>query len=174
MEPSVPAEEELAFAEEILNRNFLTMAYLRSLLAGDFHLEFLGEDFLLLHEKDIFVLKQCHKNGIICGEADAQLWSEMNYLGDEVLFSNPLLDNRVNIQKLMLFLKLPREAFHSCILFDTQCELRRVPRAGENFSVMRVDELEDFFAAFPQLPVRYSHTQLDALHDIFLLVSGGE
>lgn len=158
-------------ADEILAQNVLTMAYLRSLIPGDFHLEYLREDYLLLHEKGIFVIKQCHKNGMIYGQKDDQLWSELNYLGDEQLFSNPLMDNDSNIKKLMGILKLPKSDFHSCILFDAQCELRNVPGNTEQFSIMRADQLERFFAELPQRPVRYTHTQLEALNDIFLLVS---
>lgn len=164
--------DDFEYAQEILNKNVLTMASLRSLIPGDFHLEYLGQDFLLLHEKGIFILKQCHKNGIIYGRADGQLWTEMNYLGDESLFSNPILDNETNILKLMGILKLPKEDFHSCIVFDAQSELRQVPAQGMHFTVMRADQLEHFFAQFPQRPVRYTHTQLTALNDIFLVVSG--
>lgn len=96
----------------------------------------------------------------------------MNYLGDESLFSNPILDNETNILKLMGILKLPKEDFHSCIVFDTQSELRQVPGQGALFTVMRADQLEQFFAGFPQRPVCYTHTQLTALNDIFLVVSG--
>lgn len=159
-------------ADEILDQNILTVAQLRSLIAGDFCIEFLADDFLLLHEKGIFVLRQCHRNGIISGEESAPLWTDMNYLGDAETFTNPLAENARNIDKLSRMLKLPPEAFHGCVLFDVQCELRRVPQNSEKFSILRIDQLEDFFADFfPKCPVRYTHTQLEALKDIFLLVS---
>lgn len=159
-------------ADEILDQNTLTVAQLRSLIAGDFCIEFLADDFLLLHEKGIFVLRQCHRNDIISGEEGAAQWTDMNYLGEATPFANPLLENARNIEKLTRILKLPPQDFHSCLLFDVQCELRRVPRNTEKFSILRIDQLEDFFADFfPKCPVRYTHTQLEALKDIFLLVS---
>ncbi len=159
-------------ADEILEQNVLSLAQLRSLIAGDFHLEMLGDCFVLLHEKGLFVLKQCHQNGIIQAKPSEEVWTDTNYLGDSTDFPNPLLENGENIAKLSKMLKLPEADFHSCILFDTQCELRRVPENTGVFSILRIDQLEDHFAELlPTLPVRYTHTQLTALNDIFLLVS---
>ncbi len=172
MSEFLQSREALALADEILNQNILSLTRLRSLIAGDFYLDFWGRDFLLLHEKGIVVLKQCHQNGAIHGKTAAAFWTDMNYLGDGTSFENPLLANHKTIEKLSAMLKLPVKDFHSCILFDTQCELRQVPDNTQSFSILRVDQLEDFFAGFPQLPVRYTHTQLEALNDIFLLVSG--
>ncbi len=126
----------------------------------------------MLHEKGIFVLKQCHQNGVIHGQKDALRWVDFNYLGDGQEFMNPLSENGENIESLRQILKLSKEDFHSCIVFDVQCELRRVPENSEEFSLLRVDQLEDFFAELlRRRPVRYTHNQLSALNDIFLLVS---
>lgn len=160
-------------ADEILEQNVLSLPLLRSLIAGDFYLGMLDDCFVLLHEKGLFVLKQCHQNGII--QASAGVWTDTNYLGDSTEFPDPLVQNRENIARLSQMLKLPPEDFHSCILFDTQCELRRVPESGATFSVLHIDQLEAHFACLlPTLPVRYTHTQLEALHDIFLLVSAAD
>lgn len=172
MSDFLQSSEDLAFADEILDQNVLSLTRLRSLIAGDFYLDFWGRDYFLLHEKGIFVLKQCHQNGVIHGKKNAAVWTDMNYLGEGTSFDNPLLLNQKTIEKLSAMLKLPVKDFHSCILFDTQCELRQVPGHTREFSILRVDQLEEFFARFPQLPVRYTHTQLEALKDIFLLVSG--
>lgn len=166
------SSDEATFADEILDQNVLSLSRLRSLIAGDFHLAYLGNDYLLFHEKGIFVLKQCHQNGIIQGSESVPQWTDMNYLGQGCPFANPLLENGIVIEDLSRKLKLPVSDFHSCILFDTQCELRHIPENTERFSILRMDQLEAFFAGFPQRPVRYTHTQLSALNDIFLLVSG--
>lgn len=162
-------------SDEILDQNILTPTHLRSLIAGDFFLEYMGDDFLLLHEKGIFLLRQCHANGVVSGEADAPQWVDRNYLGEGTDFPNPIVACRRGIEKLIRILKLPPEHFRACVVFDVQCELRQVPSDIPRFDFLRVDQLEDFFAQlFPRLSVRYSHTQLDALHDIFLLVSAQE
>lgn len=170
-------------ATELEDANKLTLSGLRSLIAGNFHLlhlhpkpatplEGISECFLLLHEKALFVLLQCHQNGIIHGEAAADTWTCFNYLGDGASFENPLVQNRRNIARFSALLKLPESSFHSCILFDNECELRRIPANTENRSILWVDQVEQHFASLlPTLPPRYSHTQLEALHDIFLLVS---
>ena len=171
-------------ASELEDGNYLTVSGLRSLIAGNFHLfqlkprpgtplEAISECFLMIHEKGIFVLLQCHRSGIIHGDAPAEQWTCFNYLGDGTEFENPLLANKRNIATLSAMLKLPMECFHSCILFDNECELRRIPANNPQRSIIWEDQVEPHFARLlPQLPGSYSHTQLDALRDIFLLVSG--
>lgn len=163
--------------------NVLTLSGLRSLIAGNFHLlhlqpkpgtplDGISDCFLLLHEKSLFVLLQCHQSGIIHGEAMADTWTCFNYLGDGTPFENPLAQNRRNIARFAALLKLPEDSFHSVILFDNECELRRIPENTLRRSIIWADQVEQHFAALlPKLPALYSHTQLDALHDIFLLVS---
>ena len=170
-------------ASEIQDSNQLTLPGLRSSIAGHFHLlqlqpqmgtplEGIHSCFLLLHEKGLFVLFQCHQNGIIHGEVEVATWSCFNYLGDSKPFDNPVIENRENILLLSSLLKLPESSFHSCILFDNECELRRIPANTESCSIIWADQVESHFAdLLPKLPVRYSHTQLEALHDIFVLVS---
>lgn len=159
-------------ADEILEQNQLTIAGLRSLIPGDFHLEQFDEKFILFHEKGIFILKQCHRNGIIFGSEGQKFWTDLNYLGEGTDFPNPLLDNQTTMDKLADILKLPVATFCSVILFDTQCELRNVPTNNRRCGVLRVDQLEEYFAeSLPPRPACYTHTQLEALHDIFLLVS---
>ena len=170
-------------AADFQDPNELTISGLRSLIAGDFFLLQLNPKdstplqdiypcFLLLHEKGLFVFLQCHQSGIIHGDAQMDTWDCFNYLGDCKPFENPLNQNRTNIGVLASLLKLPEANFHSCILFDNECELRRIPANSPSRGVLWADQVEPYFAQLlPQLPVQYSHTQLEALHDIFLLVS---
>ncbi len=163
--------------------NFLTTATVRSLLPGNFYLmeirpqpntplEQVSDCFLLLHEKTLCVLQQCHRSGIIHGEETDENWTCYNYLGDGTPFENPLRKNQKNIALLAALLKLPEEEFYNCILFDNECELRRIPPNTRKRCVIWVDQLEPHFAALlPQLELRYTPTQLEALHDIFVLVS---
>lgn len=163
--------------------NLLTLPGLRSLIAGNFHLlqlqsapntplEGIYDCFLLLHEKGLFVLLQCHQSGIIHGDVLDETWTCFNYLGDGAPFANPLGQNRRNIARIAALLKLPEASFHSCILFDNECELRRIPLNTASRSIIWVDQVEPHFAKLlPTLPPLYSNTQLEALHDIFQLVS---
>lgn len=160
--------------DEILDQNVLTVAGLRCLISGDFYLVPCGEDFLLLHEKGIFLIHQCHKTGMILGQLPADQWTDLNYLGHERKFPNPIRENQQVISWLTHILKLPQDHFCGIVVFDTQCELRQVPADGAGYRILRVDQLEEFFAQLPQRPVRYAHSQLEALNDIFLLVTGGE
>jgi hypothetical protein len=175
---------EQGLATEVYDSNLLTTAGIRSLIPGNFYItKVLPREntplagshpcFLLFHEKALFVLLQCHQSGIIHGDEREEQWTCFNYLGDGRPFANPVLQNQKNIDLFAALLKLPPQAFYSCILFDNECELRRVPGNVESRSILWVDQLETHFATLlPKLELRYSHTQLEALHDIFVLVSG--
>ncbi len=170
-------------ASEIYDSNLLTTAGLRCLIPGNFYLmeikprqntplERVSDCFLLLHEKSLFVLQQCHQSGIIHGDEWEEIWTCYNYLGDGKPFENPLQRNQKNIALLASILKLPEEAFHNCVLFDNECELRRIPANADKRSIIWADQVEPHFAALlPKLELRYSGTRLEALHDIFVLVS---
>ncbi len=174
---------EKGLAEESYDSNLLTAAGLRTLIPGNFYiteilprenapLEGIGRCFLLLHEKALFVLMQCHQSGIIHGDEQEESWTCFNYLGDGKPFENPLRENQRNIALLASLLKLPQQNFHNCILFDNECELRRIPGNNGAHSILWADQVEQHFASLlPNLPVQYSSTQLEALHDIFVLVS---
>ena len=170
-------------ATEVHDSNLLTTAGIRSLIPGNFYitqvhpsentpLADINQCFLLFHEKALFVLLQCHQSGIIHGDEQEEFWTCFNYLGDGKPFENPILQNQKNIDLLASLLKLPRDAFYSWVLFDNECELRRIPGNTQVRSILWVDQLENHFASLlPTLEPRYSHTQLEALHDIFMLVS---
>lgn len=175
---------EKGLATEVQDSNLLTTAGIRSLIPGNFYitqvlprentpLAGISKCFLLFHEKALFVLLQCHQSGIIHGDEREDNWACFNYLGDSKPFENPLLQNQKNIDLLSSLLKLPSQDFYSCILFDNECELRRIPGSTETRSILWLDQLENHFASLlPKLQPRYSHSQLEALHDIFVLVSG--
>ena len=183
MSKFLQSKVEKGIATQMEDSNRLTLAGLRSLIPGNFYLMEIQPSqtgplsgirhcFLLLHEKSLFVLYQCHQSGIIHGEAAEQAWTCFNYLGDSKPFDNPILQNGENIQLLSALLKLPPEEFHNCILFDNECELRKIPANTQEYSVIWADQVENHFAALlPTRSVCYTPTQLEALNDIFALVS---
>ena len=170
-------------SEVYKDEDLLTTGGLRSLVPGNYvlielypgfskSLAGITPCFLMLHEKGLFVLEQCRQNGIIHGEEREASWTSYNYLGDGTPFENPLVKNNLNVQALAAVLKLPVDAFHSCLVFDSACEIRRVPANSPRLSIICADQLEEHFAKLlPSLPVCYTHTQLTALHDIFVLVT---
>lgn len=161
----------------------LTVQRLRTLIPGDFHIEEISPNqsskltgvthcFVLFHEKGIFVVMLCLQDGLIHGDILDEMWTSYNYLGDGTSFLNPITRNQRNISVLSGLLKLPKPAFHSLLLFPTLSELRKVPDNHPWLGIIREDELEGYFARLlPTLEPCYSHTQLEALHDIFQLVS---
>lgn len=164
--------------DEIISRNTLTTAAVRSQIAGNFflwalHLPSYEPCFLVMHEKGLFVLLQCHQNGLIHGRLYDAQWENFNYLGDSTPFANPISACRQIVATLAQGVKLPEEAFRSCILFDVESEFRQIPPDSNQFALFRVDQLEAYFSQLsPTLAVQYSPAQLSALHDIFTLVFG--
>lgn len=158
----------------------LTPATLRSMLPGDFFqisnplpdgrvLSELTDCILVLHEKGLFVFCKQIQFGQIYGDTFGKFWRSVNIFGDEVKFPSPYLGNQNNIRFYSSVLKLPENAFHSVLVFNSECDVRQAPK-GNTLTVLHIEQLEDYFAKLlPTLPVQYTHTQLEALHDIFLL-----
>lgn len=162
----------------------LTVSSVRSMIPGDFRLVELRPDqsvkfrgmthcFVVFHEKGVFVIYSCNQDGIIHGDVLQQQWMSYNYLGDGISFESPIMTNQKNIGVLSDLFKLPKTDFHSCILFPNLSELRKVPADTLWQGIIHEDMLEIYFSKLlPKLEPRYSYTQLNALHDIFNLVSG--
>lgn len=156
----------------------LTPATLRSMIPGDFFLipnplpegrvlPELTNCILMLHEKGLFVFDKQIQFGQIYGDAFEQFWESVNIFGDKVKFPSPYLENQNNIRFYSSVLKLPENAFHSVIVFNSECDVRKAPK-GKNLTVLHIEQLENHFAKLlPTLPVHYTHTQLEALYDIF-------
>lgn len=158
----------------------LTPATLRSMIPGDFFLipnpisqgrvlSELTNCILMLHEKGLFVFDKQIQFGQIYGDAFSKFWESVNIFGDKVKFPSPYIGNQRNIRFYSSILKLPEDRFHSMIVFNTECDVRKAPK-GKNLTVLHIEQLEEHFAKLlPTLPVQYTHAQLEALHDIFLL-----
>lgn len=159
----------------------LTPKLLRTLIPGDFCLLPIPHPgggsipgacqcILMLHEKGIFVFLYQQQYGLIHGDAWKSTWTSTNMMGEQTYFSSPYLRNKTNLEVLANILKLPPDQFHSVLVFNSECDVRRVPRE-EKLHILHIEQLEAYFARLlPTLPALYSHTQLEALRDIFLVV----
>lgn len=159
----------------------LTPELLRTLIPGDFCLLPIPHPgggtipgacqcILMLHEKGLFVFLYQQQYGLIHGDAWKSTWTSTNILGEQSFFSSPYLRNKTNLEILANILKLPADQFHSVLVFNSECDVRKAPKEN-NLHVLHIEQLEPHFAQLlPTLPPLYSHTQLEALRDIFLVV----
>lgn len=159
----------------------LTPKLLRTLVSGDFCLLPIpnpaegtipgaSECILMLHEKGIFVFLYQQQFGLISGTEHENTWTSTNILGENTFFSSPHLRNKTNIRILADILKLPENQFHSVLVFNSECDVRRAPKTS-TLHVLHIEQLEEYFAKLlPRLPLQYTHTQLEALRDIFLCI----
>ena len=160
----------------------LSAGILRTLIPGDYcvlpipgpeggSVPGASQCILMLHEKGIFVFLYIRQFGLIHGDIWKNTWTSTNIMGEQTFFASPYMRNRENIRVLSQILKLPEDRFHSCIVFNTECDIRKAPKSSL-LSVIHIEQLENHFdRLLPTLPLQYTHTQLEALRDIFLCVT---
>lgn len=94
-------------------------------------------DVMMIHETGIYVFESKNYSGWIYGDADKRQWTQTLKNGWKNKFYNPILQNRSHIQALSEYLSLPREHFHSYIVFSERCELKRVPESCTDYVIVR-------------------------------------
>lgn len=135
------------------------------------HIPGASQCILMLHEKGIFVFLYQQQFGTIHGDIWKKTWTSTDIMGERTYFSSPYLRNNENIRILAQILKLPEDRFHSCIVFSPECDIRKAPKSSL-LSVLHIDQMESHFdKLLPKLPVLYTHTQIEALRDIFFCVT---
>lgn len=98
-------------------------------------------DVLMLHEKGIWVFESKHYSGWIFGKADQRQWTQSLNSRTKEHFYNPILQNRTHINALADYLGLPRENFHSYVVFSEKCELKSVPDSCDEYVILRRNHL---------------------------------
>lgn len=124
-------------------------------------------DIILIHEKGIYVLESKNYSDWIFGSAEQKNWTQCLKGGKKYQFYNPVLQNKTHINALANFLKLPKEAFKSYILFSDRCELKKVPPNCEKYIIIHRNKLLDNIR--PELRKRnaiYSKEQVNNFYDI--------
>ena len=124
-------------------------------------------DIILIHEKGIYVFESKNYSGWIFGNAEQKNWTQCLKGGKKYQFYNPILQNRTHINALANFLKLPKEAFKSYILFSDRCEFKKVPPNCDQYIIIHRNKLLDNIR--PELRKRnviYSKEQVNNFYDL--------
>lgn len=123
-------------------------------------------DIILIHEKGIYIFESKNYSGWIFGSAEQKNWTQCLKGGKKYQFYNPILQNKTHINAISYFLKLPKEAFKSYILFSDRCELKKVPQNCDQYIIIHRNKLLDNIR--PELRKRnviYSKEQVNKFYD---------
>lgn len=63
-------------------------------------------------------------------------------------FYSPIRQNARHIELLSERLGLPTSAFHSCIVFTSSCELKKVPPNTRNYTILQENQLRSFVVRY--------------------------
>lgn len=124
-------------------------------------------DIILIHEKGIYIFESKNYSGWIFGSAEQRNWTQCLKGGKKYQFYNPILQNNTHINAISNFLKLPKEAFKSYILFSDRCEFKKVPKNCDQYIIIHRNKLLDNIR--PELRKRnaiYSKEQVNNFYEL--------
>lgn len=122
-------------------------------------------DFLMIHEKGIFVFESKNYSGWIFGSEDQLKWTQCFKSGQRGHFYNPIKQNRTHIRALATFLNMPEDAFSSYIVFSERCELKKIPLFvdGDVTILQRQNMLYFLKRRLKDAPIIYSHADIEQM-----------
>lgn len=121
-------------------------------------------DVLMVHEKGIFVFESKNYSGWIFGNATAQKWTQSLPNKEKHQFYNPIKQNVSHISALCDFLRLPKAAFTSYIIFSERCELKSVPEDTEEYIILRRNYLlRNLRKLLKEREPRFTHEEVDEM-----------
>jgi len=97
-------------------------------------------DVIMINELGIFVIESKNYSGIICGNEDDRMWTEVfpvyRYDHRDFDFYNPIMQNETHIKWLKAILELDDSTpIYSIVLFSNDCELRNIKILAPNVYV---------------------------------------
>lgn len=98
-------------------------------------------DIILLHEKGIFVFESKNYSGSIFGKLKDLNWVQILSNNNKYAFYNPIKQNETHIFALAKFLKLPKKAFTSYVVFSQRCKLKEVPKSTDKIIILRINKM---------------------------------
>lgn len=127
-------------------------------------------DVLMLHEKGIFVFESKNYSGWIFGKADQKQWTQTLKGGKKSSFYNPIMQNQSHINALSDYLALPKTHFHSYIVFSERCELKKVPKDTDDYTILRrhnlLRKLKKNLGTLPDLYSEEAFSMIDQMLDL--------
>lgn len=94
-------------------------------------------DILLVHEKGIFIFESKNYSGWIFGSDNQLNWTQMLNKNTKNKFYNPIKQNANHIKALSEYLKIDTILMKSYIVFSEHCELKKIPRDTEEYTILR-------------------------------------
>lgn len=127
-------------------------------------------DVVFLHESGIYILESKNYSGFIFGSENQQNWTQTlrSRRGriQKVHFFNPVLQNKVHIKWLRVFLGEPALPFYSYIVFSDRCTLKQITlTSGEHVVLNRCDLSAALYENIDKAGTHLSPDEIDALYE---------
>ena len=102
-------------------------------------------DLILIHESGIYVFESKNYSGWIFGSETDQYWTQTLPTGQgtakKTQFLNPIIQNKVHLKWLKIFLKEHNIPFYSYIVFGNHCTLKNLHLVGSEHHVIYQSQL---------------------------------
>lgn len=126
-------------------------------------------DVVLLHESGIYVFESKNYSGWIFGSETQQYWTQTLSKGrgkaHKERFFNPIIQNKVHIKWLSMFLEKEPEQFYSYIVFSDRCTLKDITlTSGHHHVINRYDILSAVNENVESVGTKLTPAEIDELY----------
>lgn len=126
-------------------------------------------DILLIHEKGLYVFESKNYSGWIFGSAENVKWTQCLNSKTKYQFYNPIMQNNTHINAISYFLRVPKNAFRSYILFSDRCEFKKIPPNCEKYIIIhRKNLLKEIRAELKVKENVYTKEKVDEIYNTLL------
>ena len=94
-------------------------------------------DIIIIHETGLYIIESKNYSGWIFGSENQKMWTQCLPDRTRKQFYNPIRQNRTHIDILSKHIKINKERMKSFIVFSERCELKKVPKSTETFTIVK-------------------------------------
>lgn len=101
-------------------------------------------DIIMITEYGIYVIESKNYSGWIFGSEKQAYWTQSLNKNSKYKFYNPVLQNKTHVKALSEYLGMNINYFRSCIVFNGNSELKKVPQNTSYFKILYDYQVYDY------------------------------
>lgn len=126
-------------------------------------------DLIMLHRTYIYVFESKYYSGWIFGSENNRNWTQSLKNQQKYQFYNPILQNNTHIEALSKFLNVSKEKFLSVIVFEGNCELKKVPPNNKSCKIVKLHSLKTCIAdVIANSRDNFTFDEIDTMNNILI------
>lgn len=100
-----------------------------------------GHYIVCVNETGVYVMTSKSMNGLVVGDIASPQWARITDNKKKIGFDNPVRANYGHVKELKSFIGDKELPFHSMVVFNQRCKLKKVEVGEKAISVIKINEL---------------------------------